>query len=159
MLIFTTVSSSCSAPISASTGATWRHGPHQGAQKSTSTGLSDFSTSASNVASVTALVDFISDMGSPGSSKGSTMGPAPKVPAQLVHDLVPVRHRLGAVLGGCGEGALTDSRHDILDGGQVTLRVDRGLGSGCRRRDRLHVLVVDHVTAGEHPGHVRLRSV
>eukprot|EP00740_Mantoniella_antarctica_P001458 CAMPEP_0181359940 /NCGR_PEP_ID=MMETSP1106-20121128/6378_1 /TAXON_ID=81844 /ORGANISM="Mantoniella antarctica, Strain SL-175" /LENGTH=97 /DNA_ID=CAMNT_0023473135 /DNA_START=567 /DNA_END=860 /DNA_ORIENTATION=+ len=32
-----------------------RHGPHHGAQKSTSTGTSLFSTSASNVASVTTV--------------------------------------------------------------------------------------------------------
>jgi len=32
-----------------------RHGPHQGAQKSTKTGTSDFKTSASNVASVTTV--------------------------------------------------------------------------------------------------------
>src|ERR671918_1976388 len=34
-------------------GATMRHGPHHSAQKSTTTGLSLWSTSASNVASVT----------------------------------------------------------------------------------------------------------
>src|SRR3712207_1994066 len=36
-------------------GATCLHGPHQSAQKSTITGLSDLSTSSSNVESVTSL--------------------------------------------------------------------------------------------------------
>jgi len=36
-------------------GAIMRQGPHQGAQKSTRTGISLFSTSASNVASVTTV--------------------------------------------------------------------------------------------------------
>lgn len=36
-------------------GAIIRHGPHHGAQKSTSTGMSDLSTSCSNVASVTTV--------------------------------------------------------------------------------------------------------
>src|SRR5688500_1490700 len=45
---------SCRSPaISSSTGATTRHGPHQGAQKSTRTGCSDSSTSAWKFASVT----------------------------------------------------------------------------------------------------------
>ena len=42
-----------SAAISSTTGATIRHGPHQGAQKSTSTGTSDSSTSAWKLLSVT----------------------------------------------------------------------------------------------------------
>src|ERR687890_1270519 len=45
-----------SLAISASSGSTLRHGAHHSAQKSTSTGLSDCSTSVTNVASVTALV-------------------------------------------------------------------------------------------------------
>src|SRR4051812_39977602 len=44
-----------SAAISSSTGATTRHGPHQGAQKSTSTGCSDSMTSAWKLVSVTSL--------------------------------------------------------------------------------------------------------
>src|SRR5262245_7447522 len=40
----------------ASSGATMRHGPHHSAQKSTTTGRSAFSTSSSNVASVTCLI-------------------------------------------------------------------------------------------------------
>src|SRR5688500_1107768 len=42
-----------SPAISSSTGATTRHGPHQGAQKSTRTGCSDSSTSAWKFVSVT----------------------------------------------------------------------------------------------------------
>src|SRR5690348_434238 len=48
--------SAYSAAISSSAGATWRHGPHQVAQKSTSTGLSLLSTSVSKVSSVTVMV-------------------------------------------------------------------------------------------------------
>ena len=42
--------------ISSSTGATIRHGPHQGAQKSTSTGVSDSMTSAWKLVSVTSVM-------------------------------------------------------------------------------------------------------
>src|SRR3954447_1569401 len=48
--------SSRSCAISSSTGATTRQGPHQGAQKSTSTGVSDSMTSAWKFASVTSLM-------------------------------------------------------------------------------------------------------
>ena len=41
---------------SSSTGAIFLHGPHHSAQKSTRTGLSAWSTSDANVASVTALL-------------------------------------------------------------------------------------------------------
>ncbi len=44
-----------SAAMASRDGAIWRHGPHQAAQKSTSTGLSFFRTSASKSASVTFL--------------------------------------------------------------------------------------------------------
>src|SRR4028119_2178643 len=37
-------------------GATWRHGPHHSAQKSTSTGVSELRTSSAKLASVTALM-------------------------------------------------------------------------------------------------------
>src|SRR6476620_5546788 len=46
--------SPCSAASSSRMGATWRHGPHHSAQKSTRTGLSDLSTVDSKSASVTA---------------------------------------------------------------------------------------------------------
>src|SRR5919204_5136097 len=49
----------CSAAISSSTGEIILHGPHHSAQKSTSTGVLDWSTSVSNVASVTAAALLI----------------------------------------------------------------------------------------------------
>src|SRR5438132_1243630 len=52
---FTTRSSGRSEAISSSTGATTRHGPHHGAQKSTSTGLPDSMTSAWKLLSVTSV--------------------------------------------------------------------------------------------------------
>src|SRR3954452_3037385 len=54
-LSLTTRSSGRSSAISSSTGATTRQGPHQGAQKSTSTGCSDSMTSAWKLVSVTSL--------------------------------------------------------------------------------------------------------
>jgi hypothetical protein len=45
-----------SAAISSSTGATMRHGPHQVAQKSTSTGVLLLRTSSENESSVTTTV-------------------------------------------------------------------------------------------------------
>src|SRR6185312_10613286 len=57
MLSLTMVTWSPLSPaISSSSGDTLRHGPHHSAQKSTSTGLSACSTSATKLASVTALV-------------------------------------------------------------------------------------------------------
>jgi hypothetical protein len=64
MSIFTILISLCSEAISSSTGATILHGPHQVAQKSTSTGLSLPSTSSANDLSVTITVD-LSAMSSP----------------------------------------------------------------------------------------------
>ena len=56
MLTFTiSTLSPISLAISASSGSTFLHGAHHSAQKSTSTGLSDCSTSLVKVASVTAL--------------------------------------------------------------------------------------------------------
>src|SRR6476619_7900251 len=46
----------CSPAISSSTGATWRHGPHHSAQKSTRTGPSAPRTSVAKLLSVTVLV-------------------------------------------------------------------------------------------------------
>src|ERR1700685_793631 len=56
MLSFTTFRASPrSFAISSTTGATIRHGPHHGAQKSTSTGTSDSRTSAWKLVSVTSV--------------------------------------------------------------------------------------------------------
>src|SRR6476660_347973 len=51
-------------PIASTTGETRRHGPHQGAQKSTRIGFSALSTSASKVASSTVIgaVMFVGDL-------------------------------------------------------------------------------------------------
>src|SRR3954454_12284243 len=66
--IFTNVIlSPCSVASSSRIGATWRHGPHHSAQKSTRTGLSGLSTVASKSASVTAA-RF--DTGVPSGSSG-----------------------------------------------------------------------------------------
>src|SRR6476646_297903 len=53
---FTMRRSSRSEAISSRTGPTTRHGPHQGAQKSTSTGWSDSMTSAWKLVSVTSVM-------------------------------------------------------------------------------------------------------
>jgi hypothetical protein len=50
----TTALPSYSVLISSMIGPTIRHGPHHAAQKSTNTGLSDFNTTSSKVASVIA---------------------------------------------------------------------------------------------------------
>ena len=56
MFSLTTLSASPRSPaISSTTGDTRRHGPHHGAQKSTRTGSSDSSTSASKLLSVTSV--------------------------------------------------------------------------------------------------------
>src|SRR5215218_3395723 len=56
VLSLTTLRSSRSALISSRIGATMRHGPHHGAQKSTSTGVSASRTSAWKLVSVTSLM-------------------------------------------------------------------------------------------------------
>ena len=48
-----------SADSSSTAGPIWRHGPHNSAHKSTITGTLDLRTSASKVASVTAMVAMI----------------------------------------------------------------------------------------------------
>src|SRR3974390_697109 len=48
-----------SVASSSTMGAIARHGPHHAAQKSTSTGLSDFSTSESKFASVTSTIALL----------------------------------------------------------------------------------------------------
>src|SRR5215218_32707 len=53
---------SYSAAIWSITGATWRHGAHHEAQKSTNTGTSDFKTSSSKVCVVTATGSAMSNL-------------------------------------------------------------------------------------------------
>src|SRR5512132_606 len=69
----------CSSAISSSSGLIILQGPHHSAQKSTSTGVLDLSTSLSNVASVTAAALLISSvrsgprpLGTSTSSNGSS---------------------------------------------------------------------------------------
>src|SRR4029434_9375306 len=71
----------CSSAISSSTGLIILHGPHHSAQKSTSTGVLDLSTSLSNVASVTAAALLISSVQSgslPLGTSTSSFGSSPQ---------------------------------------------------------------------------------
>src|SRR5947209_2987312 len=115
--------SGCSAAICSSTGPTRRHGPHQAAQKSTSTGFSACSTSFSNVASVTSriallLLGFSGLEGWMGSLRAS--------------DQLAGRRERGA---GCGRLAglrLTERVREQVrrEVGEVVLGVERGDGAG-----------------------------
>src|SRR5919109_4552883 len=131
----------CSSAISSSTGETILQGPHHSAQKSTSTGVLDWSTSRSNVASVTAAALLI-----------------PPVPPRTVIPALVQRHRattyslpaqgreqsLPVVGGGPGVVAV---------GLQPSFGVDGGRAAGARRGHRLPVGVVDHVAGREHAVH------
>src|SRR5258705_7248251 len=125
MLSFTNSTlSPISVAISASRGSTLRHGVHHSAQKSTSTGLSDWSTSLTNVASVTALapiLNFSSDTAI----------------CLVRRSCCWCRRRFG-----------------VREGGHVALRVERGRTAGASGRDGLPVGVVDNVARGEDAGQV-----
>src|SRR5581483_10084852 len=127
MSIFATVIPLCSEAISSSTGATILHGPHQDAQKSTSTGLSLPSTSSANDWSVTVKVD-LSAMSSP--VCGICLERAVAATDELSGHL---RVLIGGVLGKPAFG---------VDGRRTT-----GAGGG----DRLPVYPVDQVAGGKHP--------
>src|SRR4051812_37376998 len=140
--------SPCAVASSSRMGATWRHGPHHSAQKSTRTGLSDLRTCASNSASVTAamlptVVPFVR------SSSGSTHSPRRMFPPAEVrcdgsgqHLGVGPRLRLGGGLG------------DVLELAEVALGVQRRRAAGARRGDGLAVVVVDEVARREDPRQV-----
>src|SRR5438067_3481424 len=117
----------CSTAISSSTGATMRHGPHHSAQKSTRTGRSLASTSASKSASVTACVVV------PTCSS-----------AVLMTVSFPYR------------GRRCRRDFPSCPCGEVTLRIERGGTAGAGGGDRLAVDVIDRVTGGEYPGEVGL---
>src|ERR671910_261160 len=61
-LTLTNLTSSRDSDISSRIGEMRRHGTHQGAQKSTITGLSERRTSLSNVASVTSATAILSNL-------------------------------------------------------------------------------------------------
>src|SRR5919109_77397 len=128
----------CSSAISSSTGEIILQGPHHSAQKSTSTGVLDWSTSASNVASVTAAAFVISSGASsdidPGPS-ATTRGHDVFLPIQGVEQSLPV------VSGGPGVVAV---------GLQPALGVDGGRAAGAGGGHRLPIGVVDHVAGREH---------
>src|SRR5918997_7135322 len=125
-------------------GATCLHGPHQSAQKSTITGLSDWSTTSEKVASVTSA-------------------PAP-ITFPLLAVETPSCKRvwdrpltLGSA-GRAGEQRLVLGQQHVAAGvvqvGQVALRVQRPRAPGPGGGDRLPVGVVDQVATGEHAGQV-----
>src|SRR6476660_8012790 len=144
MSSLTTVTlSPISRAISLSSGSTLLHGWHQSAQKSTSTGLSDFSTSLVNVASVTA---FMSPMdGSPHClSGGRPYGYGDSRPSDVNGSRV-------------GRPAIQVARSG-LERGDVPLRVQGGRAAGAGSGDGLAVRVVHHVTRREHAGQVGHRG-
>src|SRR5690242_3138773 len=134
MSIFATMISPCSEAISSSTGATILQGPHQVAQKSTSTGLSLPSTSSANDWSVTVTVD-LSAMSSP-------------VCGISFKCAVPAADELSGDLGVGIDGVLS----------KPSLCVDRGGTPGSGSGNRLPVGPVDQVAGGEHPRHAGFRS-
>src|SRR5690349_8870350 len=129
--------SACAMASSSRTGATARQGPHQGAQKSTRTGLSFWRTSASKVASVVSLM-------------APTRG------------LLSVVLRLGK--GSCGrsvgERGLVDERRvggrcpGVVAVGQEALGVQGRRTARTGGGDRLPVGVVDQVAGSEDAGQV-----
>eukprot|EP00959_Pyramimonas_sp_CCMP1952_P402725 8439090-Pyramimonas_sp.AAC.1 len=81
-------------------GAIMRQGPHQGAQKSTSTGTEDLSTSASKVLSLTAVAAHASKQRQVRNGKARTHGMTGRgkkdkgfgyVPLTLIHNTVTLR--------------------------------------------------------------------
>src|ERR671912_1978435 len=145
--IFTKVTlSPCCLASSSMIGEICLHGPHQSAQKSTITGLSDWSTTSEKVASVTSATAPI-----------------------LLRSL---RSRRRRVLRFCvvpltvgsgrraGQQRLVLGQQDVaarvVQVGQVPLRVQRSRAPGSGRGHGLPVGVVDQVAGGEHSGQVGL---
>src|SRR5689334_12907057 len=134
MSSFTIFTLSASSPpaISLSMTSILRHGAHHSAQKSTRTGISDFSTSASNVASVTACAPM-------------RLSPNPtKLSVFQRHDEALGVER-GGTAGAGGRDGLPISVVDDVAGGEYAFEVGfRG------RRLHLHVaLVVELELAAE----------
>src|SRR3954447_15124822 len=130
-----------SPAISSRTGATILHGPHQVAQKSTTTVFALPSTSVLKVSSVTSTVFCpmcllsVRCCGSVGSRSAGD------------------GHLVGAL-------AVAAAGHLGVDRtvGEPALGVDRGGAAGAGRGDGLPVGVVDQVTAGEHAGDRGVRA-
>src|SRR5687767_7409468 len=139
----TTILSVCSPAISSRMGETWRHGPHHSAQKSTSTGLSCWSTSLAKLSSVTVLV--FAPTGLP-LWTGSVGGCPP-----LLVSTRPTR--TGFPASGRDDG-LRDvrgvaGRDGVVKGGEVPLGVQGRRAPGAGRGHRLAIDVVHDVAAGE----------
>src|SRR5690349_6130549 len=146
--------SACATASSSRTGATARHGPHQGAQKSTRTGLSFLRTSASKVASVVSLM-------------APTRGLLSVVLLGLVEGLAEVRRPPASQAAGTAGSAHADGAvvgvvllDERLGGGRRARLVVLGeealgvQGRGAARaggRDGLAVGVVHEVARGEDP--------
>ena len=143
-LSLTTCRSSRSSAISSSTGATTRHGPHQGAQKSTSTGLSDSRTSAWKFASVTSLerchlVLLVRSVDLHYTERVAAVssGAAAAAPAR------PPRRRSASVIFDCPPAVAEDDRH--LDDAEAG--ADRAVG----QLDLERVALRAHARAGRSP--------
>src|SRR5882757_4590776 len=118
-----------SLAISLRTGSTRRHGPHHSAQKSTSTGVCDISTSSTNVASVTSFMVSLSGN---------------RVRAEGSASATPGRSEVITAAG--GRPTLPLGR---LERGDETLRVERRGAAGASRGDRLPVCVVNEIAGGK----------
>src|SRR5690606_4839069 len=131
----------CSVAISSSTGAIILQGPHQVAQKSTSTGLSLASTSSLKLESVTltvsVMVPLSVSLGLVPREIGSSVGRSGGVAAA---------HHLGRL------GGLADVR--VL--GEPALGIDGRGAATARRRDGLLIGVVHEVACGEPAVDVRV---
>src|SRR5262249_54840774 len=110
------------------TGSTRRHGPHHSAQKSTSTGVGDISTSSTKVASVTSSMVCLPDRGSVSAGR-RRCDPVPR----------------GAAL-------------RWPEPSDESLRVESGGATRTGGGDRLTVRVVNEVTGGEDAVEVGLRA-
>src|SRR6478735_7385996 len=118
------ISSPCSAAMASSEGAIWRHGPHQAAQKSTSTGLSFFRTSSSKESSVTFFR-------APATATSLTSGGGVRGKRSDCRGLL----RLGGLL--------------VRESSEEALCVQGCRATGAGSRDGLSVRVVDDVASAE----------
>src|SRR5690606_26504941 len=148
------MASPCCAATSSTIGDICLHGPHQSAQKSTRTGLSDCSTSLSKLLSVTSVTLLIAHsfraVGRGVPSAGTAPADARRRSDQRALGLGGVR--LGAV----GLGGLGLRTACLVEVGEVPLGVQGRGAAGPGGGDRLTVDVIDGVAAREDTGQVRL---